>query len=98
MPRLKSPRTRASSPRDGDDLTLAEALLRCNDPRTSEWLSVFYAHLARAQANGDEEGIAYLRQAIAEAMRGEPAGEIDEPLLPLRRHRPQRRGRVSNSR
>jgi hypothetical protein len=93
MSRIKtrSPDRRRSS--DGDDVTLAEALERIDNPGLASSLSVFYAELARAQAEGDRDGVAYARSAIAEAMRGVPEGDIDVPLLPRLRKRVKRRKR-----
>lgn len=68
------------------ELTLNEALERV-DPALAGSLSVFYAELARAHSEGDREGMDYARRSIAEAMRGVPEGDFDEPLLPALRRR-----------
>ncbi len=85
MSRLKTLSSKTSKRATADDLTLVEALNRISDPSLASSLSVFYADLARAQLDDDAEGVQYARNAIAEAMRGIPAGEIDRPLLPIRR-------------
>jgi hypothetical protein len=91
MSRLKTqPSARSFS---SDDVTLAEALERVDNPRLAASLSVFYAELARAQTDDDREGADYARRAIAEAMRGVPHQGIDRPLMPLLRKRGKKRRR-----
>jgi hypothetical protein len=68
-------------------------LAQVDDPRTAESLSVFYAHLARAQTEGDQEAIQYIRRAIAETMRPIPDGPIDMPLMTALRLRDRKRQR-----
>jgi hypothetical protein len=93
MARLKTLTSRRRRSLSKDDITLAEALERVDDPTLASSLSVFYAELARAQTEGDRQGADYARRAIAEAMRGVPEGEIDLPLLPLLRRRANARKR-----
>ena len=76
-----------------DDLTLADALKRVDDPDMSKHLSFFFAELSRFQVEGDEEGIRESHRAIAEVMRGLPEGEIDVPLLQALRKRSKKRKR-----
>ena len=75
------------------------------DSRFSAEMSELYADLAKAQHQGDVEGADYVRKTIREFLQGLPAdGEIDEPLLPVRRGRRLanqsigKRKRVLNSR
>jgi hypothetical protein len=87
---MQARRRQRSSP--SRELTLKEALLRVDNPHIAESLSLFYAHLARAQAEQDKEGIDYIRGAIAEAMQGVPDGPIDMPLsVALRKLKRKRR-------
>jgi len=80
---------RARKPKE---LTLSEALERV-DPELATYLSIFYAEMAKAQTEGDEETVAYTRSAIAEAMRGVPQGPIDMPLQSAIRRRDRRKRR-----
>ena len=84
MRRTITSNTHRRSAAAASEITLADALSRVDNPRLASSLSVFYAELARAQADGDQEAIQYVRSAIAEAMRGVPDGEIDMPLIPPR--------------
>jgi hypothetical protein len=87
MSRVKTTAPRRKSASKTKDLSLQEALDRVTDPALAEHLSVYFAELSRAQLAGDREMIREVNRGIAEALRGEPEGEIDEPLLPLRRKR-----------
>ena len=86
MSRLNPPARRRSRPRRKRELTLSEALERF-DPEFAKYLSVFYAEMDRAHKAGDQETVGYTRSAIAEALRGVPEGEIDEPLMTALRRR-----------
>ena len=92
---MSSARVRRARPKDHgiEGLTLHEALQRVDEPFLADSLSVFFAHLARFQREGDEEGVHEARRAIAEAMRGVPDGPIDMPLLPALRERDKKRRR-----
>ena len=81
MPRTKTRLRRRSTSRSNGEITLTEALARVDQDMAGH-LSFFYAELARAQREGDDEGVEYTRSAIAEAMRGVPDGDIDVPLFP----------------
>jgi hypothetical protein len=83
MSRLKTPAPRRKSSPARAALTLDEALLRVDNPHIAEALSVLFAHLSRAQAQEDSEGVKYVQRAIIEAMRGDPDEPIDMPLSDL---------------
>jgi len=87
MSQVRAAAVRRAPAPAGADLTLTEALRRTNNPRIAESLSVLYAQLARAQTDHDRQAVRYIRDTIAEAMRGVPDGEIDEPLIPSARRR-----------
>ena len=94
MSRLKSPPSRRRRPSAKRELTLTEALDRV-EPFLAKSLSVFYAEMARAQESGDQETVEYVKRAIAEAMRGVPEGEIDEPLMTAIRRRDRKARRAA---
>jgi hypothetical protein len=93
MSRLKTAPVRRKRAAKKNELTLQQALERLNDAEVADSLSLFFATLARAQRERDEVMIHESNRAIAEAMRGMPEGEFDEPLLPLRRKRMAKRRR-----
>ena len=86
MPTLKARRAKPRVKPQSRGLSLEDALLRV-DSRVAKLLSVFYAELARAQQAGDKQGVQDLHRAIADAMRGEPDGDIDMPLMEALRQR-----------
>jgi hypothetical protein len=72
-------------------LTLDEALKRVDNPELAHSLSIFFSELALAQAEGDHEMVREANRAIAEALRGDPDGPIDMPLLTALRRRRRKR-------
>ena len=56
-----------------------------NDPWVAASLAVLYGELAMAQSQRSDRAVAYARRAIQNLLKGVPTGEIDEPLLPLKR-------------
>jgi hypothetical protein len=67
------------------------------DPHHAASLAILYAGLARAQADGDTEGIEFAKRAIAYAMTPQSDEPIDEPLVlrPSRAISKSRRTRVA---
>ncbi|MGB7159816.1 MAG: hypothetical protein WBD40_17245 [Tepidisphaeraceae bacterium] len=61
-----------------------------NRAEVADSLSIFFATLARAQREGDELMIHEAKRAIAEAMRGMPEEDFDEPLMTALRRRDEK--------